>query len=668
MDTTIPRTAQTSMSKRWRSLPPGAGGWLVGFAPVTYLALSGGGFDSVVRGQAGLAMWWIVLVGVACGAITGRLGRSGWAATGGLAALAAWTALSATWSESAERSVDLLGQVALYVAILVLALEACRRVPARHLVEGVAAATGLVGTLAVLSRLHPAWFPADDLVRFFPDDPVRLSYPLNYWNGLATFVAIGIPGLLMLGAAGRRTWVASLAVGLLPVAALCIYYTGSRGGVVATVLAALALVVLAPDRLPKLAALTAAGLGSAVLLVAAGRRPELADGLSSATASDQGDAMLAIALVVCVGVGLLQAAITTAARHLERPAWATSPPRLSRGVLLAALVLVLASGVAGGFGAVADTWETFKLHPDAAEISSRDGVFERLGSGAGNGRYQYWSEAVDANATDPLRGIGAGTYGLWWARNPQTDEIVRHAHSWYLQTLAELGIVGLALVLGLAGALLAIGLARLWGSARPEQRLVLAAAVAGVLTFLVGAAFDWVWDLPAVAAAFLVLGAVGLSGRERSPALLGSSIATPPPATGAPSGALRPRLVLGTLAVAGIAAVSLPLAGTASVRDSQEAARNRHFGEALADARSAARIQPYAATPRLQQALLLEVAGDAPAAARAAALATAKEPTNWRLWVVRSRVQAATGDVEGAIDSYRRARRLNPRSDLFRAP
>ena len=43
--------------------------WLLGFAPVTYLALSGGGFDIAARSELGIAFWWLVLVGMLAGVL-----------------------------------------------------------------------------------------------------------------------------------------------------------------------------------------------------------------------------------------------------------------------------------------------------------------------------------------------------------------------------------------------------------------------------------------------------------------------------------------------------------------------------------------------------------------------------------------------------------------------
>ena len=48
------------------------GAWTLGFATVAYLGLKGGGYDVVVRSQAGIGVWWIVLIGAALGVLPQR--------------------------------------------------------------------------------------------------------------------------------------------------------------------------------------------------------------------------------------------------------------------------------------------------------------------------------------------------------------------------------------------------------------------------------------------------------------------------------------------------------------------------------------------------------------------------------------------------------------------
>src|SRR4051794_32941780 len=85
--------------------------WMLGFLLVLYLGLNGGGYEPVVRDQLGIAVWWGLILGLAVGALPLRsLPRSAWIALGVLAAYVAWVALSATWSDSVDRSFADLGR------------------------------------------------------------------------------------------------------------------------------------------------------------------------------------------------------------------------------------------------------------------------------------------------------------------------------------------------------------------------------------------------------------------------------------------------------------------------------------------------------------------------------------------------------------------------------
>jgi len=631
----------------------GVAAWLLGFALVAYLGLEGGGYDAVVHDQVGVAVWWVLLLGVAVGALPRFRPRPlAWVALGLLAAFVAWTALSMTWTESGERTFAELARVVGYLGVLALALGVGGRDGARALLGGVAAGIVLVAAVALLSRLHPDWFPAaDQTAAFLTSNRERLSYPLNYWNGLGALIAIGLPLVLQLAADARTLLVRGLAGAALPALVLTAFFTLSRGGIAAAAIAAALFLLLAPDRLPKMAVGLAGGVGGALLVLAAARRDSLQDGLLNEAARQQGDELLPIVLLVCLVAGLAAVATAMLSRDGTRPRWSHVPPRPARaGAAAAAVLLAVAFLVAGGPGRVSDAWDEFK------EPSSPGEGTGRLSSAAGQSRYQYWVATVDQNATDPLTGTGSGTFEYWWTRNGENDDTVRDAHSLYMQTLGELGIVGLALLLAF---LLVVLLGGAWLALRgpPDRsggdtaRSVLAAAVAGCAAFALTAAVDWMWQLPVVPVAMLLLAAVAVGGRHGEEAR--------------PSVPLAPRLACGLVAIAAIVAIAIPLASTSLLRESEAEAQGGDLPAALEAARSAENVQPGAATPRLQEALLLEEMGDLTGAARAAREATERESTNWRHWLVLSRVEARRGNAAAAVGAYRRARSLNPRSGLF---
>jgi O-antigen ligase/polysaccharide polymerase Wzy-like membrane protein len=626
---------------------PKLASWALPFALTVYLGLKGGGYDIVVRNEVGIAVWWIVLLGAVTGVLPSfRLGRLGWIALGLLTAFAAWTTLGISWSSSSERSVIEASRVAIYLGVFALAISMRRPGTLKRTINGLAAGIVVVALFALLSRLHPEWFPIDQTTQLFAAGQPRLNYPLDYWNDLALLMAMGIPLLLGMGVRGNTIAGRALAAAMVPVLALTAFYTLSRGGAVEGAVGVCVFLALAPRRLAALPTVAISGAGSALLIAAATQRDAVSDGLLTAVAGTQANEMAAFTIVVCGGVALLQAAVALAQRYGFGPS--ISIPRTTAipiAAVSAVMVLALAVG-AGVPGAINNEWNDFK-----APVGAGTGV-DRFSSSNGNGRYQTWTTAIDASDGDLLTGVGPGTYEYVWAQDGSLPIFVRDAHSLYLETLGELGIVGFLLICGFVLVVLGVGGARAMRG-DPRRRLPYAAATAAAAAFAVGAGIDWAWEMTVIPAGFMVLAAGLLSPKAYKPR------------SRHPRPWRSPRVALAALAVAGMIVVVIPLRGAQALDDSQRAASAGDLNKALDDARTAHDRQPYAASPLIQEALVLELMKEYPAAASAAAGATKAESTNWRTWLTLSRTEAEAGDAKASVTAYERARSLNPRSALF---
>jgi O-antigen ligase/polysaccharide polymerase Wzy-like membrane protein len=623
--------------------------WALGFGLVVYVGLEGGGYDPLVHDRVGIAVWWILLAGVAVGVLPNRrLPGLAWAALAVFAAFVLWTALSLSWTESGERTAADLARVAGYLGALGLAVFAAGGANGRRLVAAVGAGVAVVAIVALLSRLHPAWFPeAGQTARFLSSGRERLSYPLNYWNGLAGLIAIGAPLLLQAATDARSILARAAAAAVLPAIALAAFFTLSRGGIAAALIALAVFLAFTSDRLPKLLTTLVAGAGGSVLIGLATQRDALQHARDNALAHQQGDEMILLVAVVCLLVGVAQVGISFAFSEERRPSWSNVPrSHALTTVAVAGLLALIAAVALDAPGRASNGWDEFK----GGEAPGRGA--ERLGSVAGESRYQFWGAAVRQNATDPLIGTGSGTFAYWWTREGDVPEIAQDTHSLYLQTLGELGIVGLALL----AAFLALIL--VWGGrnvvrAGPEARPYLAAALAGCTAFFLTAIFDWMWQIPVLAIAMLLLAAVLVTAGGGDQADGGSALPIPW------------RAAVAATALIAIVVIAIPLASTSLLRQSEADARAGDLDAALRSARSAQNVEPGAASPRLQQALLLEAQGDLDAAAEAARQAGDREPTNWRTWLVLFRIEAERGNADAALRLYRRARALNPYSELF---
>jgi O-antigen ligase len=593
-------------------------------AGLCFIAYDDGGYALATRGTVAIVVWWTVVAGLAFGVWPLVRVPPGAAVTAALLALfAGWQLLSTAWASSAERAVNEFDRTALYLGVLVLTSLVSRRADLRRWLDALTAAIVLIGVIALVSRLFPGSFPGRDLPAVLPSSSTRLSFPLDYWNGLGVFVAMAVPLLLYdTLAPGRPRRVAGAAA--LPALAAVVYLTSSRGAVIAAVIGALVLVVGQPRRWTALARASGCALGcaGAVLLVAW---------------RAQGWEAACLLVAACLLTALLAEAVVGAEARGVR--LGRTPRRVLVGLTVAAVVAAVAVG-AGRLG-------SFTRVPDVSAATTTSG---HLLSGAGSGRWQFWQAAFREFEHAPLQGGGAGSFASWWSRHASFSYAIQDAHSLFLQTLGELGLVGLLLLLAWLGTGVGVGVRRL-ARAPAGERAAIAALLGAFATFLLGAAVDWMWELAAVTVAgVLVLGL-----------LTGPATADDGPPRRRPG----TRLALCLAGAAILVLEAIPLLAAVEVGASRAAVRAGNARSARSHAVAATRIQPWAATPWLQLALVEEAAGDLDAARTAAARAIARDRLDWQPWYVAAGIERRLGHRAAAAADVARARSLDPRSPLF---
>src|SRR5919198_945850 len=106
----------------------------------------------------------------------------------------------------------------------------------------------------------------------------------------------------------------------------------------------------------------------------------------------------------------------------------------------------------------------------------------------GANRPHYWHVAWHEVELNPVLGSGAGTFERYWLIYRPVGSFARDAHSLYLETLAELGPIGLGLLLAALGLPLLV--------LRGRRDPMLATAAAGYVAYLIHTGVDWDWELP----------------------------------------------------------------------------------------------------------------------------------------------------------------------------
>lgn len=603
---------------------------------VVAVALRGGSYGPIPRGETFVLILWVLALGLALGLLPARrLPRPAWLAVGALVALAGWTAIGLAWTESAERTV---GEVARTLGLAALLLLVVWTFGGRGWAAAVLALTAAaiaVIAVALASRLAP------DLV----SSPLttaglyrRLGYPLNYWNALGVWSTMTVALSLAVSIHAPVRWMRGVALGGACLAIPVAYLTYSRTAAITIALALIGVVALSRRSWQAAANGALAALGGGLVILVIRAHPEIANGRGSAGAEVVAEAVvLVVGLCVLVGISGLT----------ERAAGFRLPHRVATGALAAAAVIGLAGAVAVGPALADRVWTSFEQRNESTAV--RDPA-ERLGNLSGV-RRDLWVVGLKAFRDHPLGGTGGGTYEFVWNRDARRDTPVRDAHSLYIETLAERGLPGLLLLVTALVAILVAGL-RAALAQRDEARAGMAGGcVVGFAVFCISAGVDWMWELTAVA----VLG------------LACAGLACAAGAGDAPVALRRDARAVAAVAALACLLVQLPVLMSASeVRSSRRAIAQGRVDDALAAADTAIGVQPWGASGYLQRALVLERAGALAFAARDAAKATTKEATNWQTWLILGRIEAERGRVKPALRAARRARDLNPRSPLFR--
>lgn len=589
------------------------------------LAFANGGYFPVAWGWAALALLWLAAIALALDVAfeAGPLDRLFLAA---LAGLACWIFVSLLWTGSVPRTVLENERMLVYLACGIAGVLLLRRSSVPALLTGLWFAATAACTYGLATRLFP-----DQLGVFDPIAVSRLSEPVGYWNALGLLAAMGT--LLALGLAAREgPVIRCLAAGSTVILLLTLYFTFSRGAWIAFFVGLAAAIALDRHRLQLVTTALVLTPWTVIAIWVASTSPALThqdSRLEAATRDGHGLAVIAIAMVVAAGLAILA---------LDWAEVAVSVPRTLRQYYVGTLLFILAALLIVVFGRYGfpDTLAQKAYHgfnTNAPQHSSLNGhLFDLSGSGRTEFFHTAWQQASHHLAL----GGGAGTFDEYWFEHRRVSYTVHDAHSLYLETLSELGVPGLLLLMLVLGVPLA--------ALRRARRSPLASiAFAAYLAFLVHASLDWDWEMPALTLTALLCGLalLALARQEGQPKPLPRRI--------------RWLALGGTGALIGVAL--LGLLGNAAVSASSKSTRADHLARAASQARRAMHFAPWSSAPWRKLGEAHANSGDLAAARESFREAIRKDSRDWTLWF-------ELADASRGAERRRalaEASRLNPR-------
>jgi O-antigen ligase/polysaccharide polymerase Wzy-like membrane protein len=631
-----------------------------------------------LQGQGGLQLGPLTTVEIAVEILAGLVGAAAvlFGARAGLvpgavaialfAGLVAFTALSIGWAVEtgdawieANRTLAWFAAFALGVALARLWPDGWSMV-----LGGLIFAAVEVCGYAVLTKAFPAAFNPGEIY-------ARLREPFGYWNSVGLLAAMGGPACLWLGA--RRSGHAAVnalaypALALLLVACLLAY---SRGALLALALGCAFWFGTVPLRLRGAVVLAIGGAGGLAVGLWAFGVPALSTdrvALDARVAAGDNLGILLVAMLACE----LVAGLAVGFAHAEHaPSLTTRWRAGALALTCVALVPVvmagwLATSERGLGGSISKAW-TDLTDPNATPPANDPTRLAAIGSV----RARYWDEALKIWRANEAVGVGAGGYRTARPRYRQDTLNVRHAHGYVVQTLADLGLVGLAISLALLAAWIvsAVRSTGPWrrsprGSPFTPERIGLLTMCSVVIVFGVHSTVDWTWFVPGNAVLALVL-AGWVSGRV--PPL-------PPHAADAASrwslraASRNPVRIAGAataLAIAGVAAWTTwqPQRSVNASDAALVAVEANRLPDARADVRRARRADSLSTTPLYVGATVESAAGNDAGARRLLEEATRMQPSSSEPWLRLAQFDLDQNDPRGALRALGPALYLDPRS------
>jgi len=401
-----------------------------------------------------------------------------------------WTGLSIIWSISPDESLVEFSRTGGYVAVFAIGILVGKQRITRRLATTLFLA---ITTSAAIYGLGPKAFPLliDNL-----ENAGRIAVPLGYTNAMGLLMAMGYVVSVYVSSDKAFHWVLRLLSAMsAPLLLACLFFTLSRGAMLALIIGLIMYFAITPVRLRSFGVL----LISLVPIFLIARWSSTQDALIK-NRIDMGDRLLAASslrwflLAAVVASGLIFIVILLLGRKVR-----ISPlvKKLCGTAVLGTVLLILLTSSMWFISSKPSfsEWSRQAYHELKYGVPSVEGTDRLLEMGS-SGRWTLWEEALSSWEEHPYLGSGGQSFPLIHLLQRDRNAIfVKQPHSHPFQLLAEFGLVGFILGMAFISAAIAVCTLTLCRLKDRWERSLAAAILSMLIIYLIHASFDWDWNM-----------------------------------------------------------------------------------------------------------------------------------------------------------------------------
>ena len=400
-----------------------------------------------------------------------------------------WVGLSMIWSISRDATWIEFNRTGGYLAVFAAGMAIGRYRFSRRLAVFLFLITV---TAAAVYGLGPKTFP--QLIENL-DNLSRIAVPIGYTNAMGLLLAMGYIISIYLSTVRDFHWVLRLfSVLAAPLILTCLFFTNSRGALLALLTGLVIYYVVTPVRLRSFGVMMLSFFP--VTLISTWSNGQNALMMNSIPVEERQLAAIPLRLYLLISVitagAVFSIFIILGGKFkfpsvIKKIAGATILSSISISIIV---IVTLAISSLPSFGDWAgDAYQRFRYGMPSTYGAAR--LLEMSTSG----RWLFWEEAMSNFQDNPILGTGGQSFPIVHLMRRENEVFVKQPHSHPFQLLTELGLVGYIIGMAFIAVSLACCTLLLCKLQNRWDRALAGAILSVIVVYLIHAAYEWDWNL-----------------------------------------------------------------------------------------------------------------------------------------------------------------------------